>query len=194
MCPACFPILVQEAKSIGDEFLQLEKYVNLNYMGFHKILVSWDSTRYWWAGWGGPWAGHAQGAARGPATAQSSCCWRPVCGHTHVWPSRLHANRPQGAPAGASRYHQGGSHSVPLGPSGTGLYRASFLGVHSLGHAPASHAVASTSPSPAAACPPACRRSTTRCCRTPPAASSTSPTSTTSPGCRWAAGGRGEAG
>jgi hypothetical protein len=29
----------QEAKSIGDEFLALEKYVNLNYMGFHKILV-----------------------------------------------------------------------------------------------------------------------------------------------------------
>ena len=26
----------QEAKAIGDEFLQLEKYVNLNYMGFHK--------------------------------------------------------------------------------------------------------------------------------------------------------------
>jgi hypothetical protein len=33
--PACLPALwlVQEAKSIGDEFLQLEKYVNLNYMG-----------------------------------------------------------------------------------------------------------------------------------------------------------------
>jgi len=27
----------QEAKAIGDEFLQLEKYVNLNYMGFHKV-------------------------------------------------------------------------------------------------------------------------------------------------------------
>jgi hypothetical protein len=33
------PRLLQEAKAIGDEFLQLEKYVNLNYMGFHKILV-----------------------------------------------------------------------------------------------------------------------------------------------------------
>ena len=32
-------VCVQEAKSIGDEFLALEKYVNLNYMGFHKILV-----------------------------------------------------------------------------------------------------------------------------------------------------------
>ena len=28
---------LQEAKAIGDEFLQLEKYVNLNYMGFHKV-------------------------------------------------------------------------------------------------------------------------------------------------------------
>eukprot|EP00887_Chlorella_sp_A99_P007158 scaffold2.g7158.t1 len=32
----------QEAKNIGDEFLQLEKYVNLNYMGFHKILKKHD--------------------------------------------------------------------------------------------------------------------------------------------------------
>ena len=32
----------QEAKAIGDEFLALEKYVNLNYMGFHKILKKHD--------------------------------------------------------------------------------------------------------------------------------------------------------
>jgi SPX domain protein involved in polyphosphate accumulation len=30
--------LLEEAKKFGDEFLALEKYVNLNYMGFHKIL------------------------------------------------------------------------------------------------------------------------------------------------------------
>jgi SPX domain protein involved in polyphosphate accumulation/uncharacterized membrane protein YidH (DUF202 family) len=34
--------LLREAKDIGDEFLQLEKYVNLNYMGFHKILKKHD--------------------------------------------------------------------------------------------------------------------------------------------------------
>jgi SPX domain protein involved in polyphosphate accumulation/uncharacterized membrane protein YidH (DUF202 family) len=34
--------LQEEAKAIGDEFLQLEKYVNLNYMGFHKILKKHD--------------------------------------------------------------------------------------------------------------------------------------------------------
>ena len=34
--------LLQEAKAIGDEFLQLEKYVNLNYMGFHKALKKHD--------------------------------------------------------------------------------------------------------------------------------------------------------
>lgn len=34
--------LLQEAKDIGDEFLALEKYVNLNYMGFHKILKKHD--------------------------------------------------------------------------------------------------------------------------------------------------------
>lgn len=34
--------LLVEAKDIGDEFLQLEKYVNLNYMGFHKILKKHD--------------------------------------------------------------------------------------------------------------------------------------------------------
>ena len=37
----------QEAKSIGDEFLQLEKYVNLNYMGFHKILKKHDKVGAW---------------------------------------------------------------------------------------------------------------------------------------------------
>ncbi|EFN52611.1 hypothetical protein CHLNCDRAFT_58814 [Chlorella variabilis] len=36
------PLAALEAKSIGDEFLQLEKYVNLNYMGFHKILKKHD--------------------------------------------------------------------------------------------------------------------------------------------------------
>ncbi len=30
--------LLEEAKKYADEFLALEKYVNLNYMGFHKIL------------------------------------------------------------------------------------------------------------------------------------------------------------
>ena len=41
-----FPSLVflQEAQRIGDEFLQLEKYVNLNYMGFHKILKKHDKN------------------------------------------------------------------------------------------------------------------------------------------------------
>ncbi|KAF5830825.1 VTC domain-containing protein [Dunaliella salina] len=34
--------LLAEAKRIGDEFLALEKYVNLNYMGFHKILKKHD--------------------------------------------------------------------------------------------------------------------------------------------------------
>jgi len=34
--------LLQEAKDVGDEFLALEKYVNLNYMGFHKILKKHD--------------------------------------------------------------------------------------------------------------------------------------------------------
>lgn len=33
---------LQEAKDIADEFLALEKYVNLNYMGFHKILKKHD--------------------------------------------------------------------------------------------------------------------------------------------------------
>ena len=34
----------QEAKSIGDDFLAVEKYVNLNYMGFHKILKKHDKV------------------------------------------------------------------------------------------------------------------------------------------------------
>ncbi|KAK9825865.1 hypothetical protein WJX81_006134 [Elliptochloris bilobata] len=34
--------LLQEAKLIGDEFLALEKFVNLNYLGFHKILKKHD--------------------------------------------------------------------------------------------------------------------------------------------------------
>lgn len=34
--------MLKEAQSIGDAFLQLEKYVNLNYMGFHKILKKHD--------------------------------------------------------------------------------------------------------------------------------------------------------
>ncbi len=37
MCCTWAPDFLQEAKAIGDEFLQLEKYVNLNYMGFHKV-------------------------------------------------------------------------------------------------------------------------------------------------------------
>ncbi|KAK9918747.1 hypothetical protein WJX75_006519 [Coccomyxa subellipsoidea] len=36
--------LTQEAKEIGDEFLALEKYVNLNYLGFHKILKKHDKV------------------------------------------------------------------------------------------------------------------------------------------------------
>lgn len=35
---------LQDAQVIGDEFLQLEKYVNLNYMGFHKILKKHDKN------------------------------------------------------------------------------------------------------------------------------------------------------
>lgn len=37
-------VLLKEAQRIGDEFLQLEKYVNLNYMGFHKILKKHDKA------------------------------------------------------------------------------------------------------------------------------------------------------
>jgi hypothetical protein len=35
-------VLAAEAAAVGDEFLALEKYVNLNYMGFHKILKKHD--------------------------------------------------------------------------------------------------------------------------------------------------------
>eukprot|EP00798_Chlamydomonas_sp_ICE-L_P020547 gene20547-27337_t len=34
--------LLAEAKRIGDDFLALEKFVNLNYLGFHKILKKHD--------------------------------------------------------------------------------------------------------------------------------------------------------
>lgn len=34
--------LLQEAKEIGDDFLALEKYVNLNYLGVHKIVKKHD--------------------------------------------------------------------------------------------------------------------------------------------------------
>ncbi|GFH07673.1 SPX domain-containing protein, partial [Haematococcus lacustris] len=34
--------LLKEAQRIGDDFLALEKYVNLNYMGLHKILKKHD--------------------------------------------------------------------------------------------------------------------------------------------------------
>jgi SPX domain protein involved in polyphosphate accumulation len=36
--------LLDEAKAVGDEFLALEKYVNLNYLGFHKILKKHDKN------------------------------------------------------------------------------------------------------------------------------------------------------
>lgn len=32
----------KEVEGIGEEFLKLEKYVNLNYTGFHKILKKHD--------------------------------------------------------------------------------------------------------------------------------------------------------
>lgn len=43
----CQPIAVtegikKEVEGIGEEFLKLEKYVNLNYTGFHKILKKHD--------------------------------------------------------------------------------------------------------------------------------------------------------
>ncbi|GLC44294.1 hypothetical protein PLESTB_000761900 [Pleodorina starrii] len=34
--------LLQEAQRIGDDFLALEKFVNINYLGFHKILKKHD--------------------------------------------------------------------------------------------------------------------------------------------------------
>lgn len=36
--------LLQEAKAVGDNFLALEKYVNLNYLGFHKIIKKHDKN------------------------------------------------------------------------------------------------------------------------------------------------------
>ncbi|CAG9460086.1 unnamed protein product [Pedinophyceae sp. YPF-701] len=36
--------LMEAAKKIGDEYLAMEKYVNLNYMGFHKILKKHDKN------------------------------------------------------------------------------------------------------------------------------------------------------
>lgn len=37
-------MILQEAQKLGDDFLALEKYVNLNYMGFHKILKKHDKA------------------------------------------------------------------------------------------------------------------------------------------------------
>lgn len=36
--------IFNHAKKIGDEFLGLEKFVNLNYLGFHKILKKHDKN------------------------------------------------------------------------------------------------------------------------------------------------------
>ena len=52
--------LLQEAKAIGDEFLQLEKYVNLNYMGERGASVMWVSA----AGCPGPGPAGCGAAAR----------------------------------------------------------------------------------------------------------------------------------
>mmetsp|Transcript_27459 Transcript_27459/g.50674 ORF Transcript_27459/g.50674 Transcript_27459/m.50674 type:complete len:739 (-) Transcript_27459:23-2239(-) len=35
-------LLLKEAQRVGDDFLALEKYVNVNYLGFHKILKKHD--------------------------------------------------------------------------------------------------------------------------------------------------------
>lgn len=40
--PEQYDALRKEAKTIGDEFLALEKYVNLNYLGFHKAVKKHD--------------------------------------------------------------------------------------------------------------------------------------------------------
>jgi SPX domain protein involved in polyphosphate accumulation len=37
-------VVDQKANTIADEFLRLEKYVNLNFMGFHKILKKHDKN------------------------------------------------------------------------------------------------------------------------------------------------------
>ncbi|KAK9807603.1 hypothetical protein WJX72_003876 [[Myrmecia] bisecta] len=39
--------LLREAQRVGDQFLALEKYVNLNYLGFHKILKKHDKMITW---------------------------------------------------------------------------------------------------------------------------------------------------
>lgn len=36
--------LLSRAKSLGDSFLKLEKFVNLNLLGFHKILKKHDKN------------------------------------------------------------------------------------------------------------------------------------------------------
>ena len=36
--------LLEQARALGDDFLALEKFVNLNYMGFHKILKKHDKN------------------------------------------------------------------------------------------------------------------------------------------------------
>ena len=35
-------VIKKEVDEVGEEFLRLEKYVNLNYTGFHKILKKHD--------------------------------------------------------------------------------------------------------------------------------------------------------
>lgn len=35
---------LQEAKKYGDMYLALEKYVNVNYLGFHKVLKKHDKN------------------------------------------------------------------------------------------------------------------------------------------------------
>ena len=42
--PGLLLLPTQEAQLIGDEFLHLEKYVNLNYMAAHKILKKHDKN------------------------------------------------------------------------------------------------------------------------------------------------------
>ena len=34
--------IITQSKSLGEEFLRLEKFVNVNYTGFHKILKKHD--------------------------------------------------------------------------------------------------------------------------------------------------------
>jgi SPX domain protein involved in polyphosphate accumulation len=42
--PASVDALMAEAKGVGEEYLALEKYANLNYMGIHKILKKHDKV------------------------------------------------------------------------------------------------------------------------------------------------------